>query len=199
MVVCRPVVVPFEFDGVNESRYVAADDPAFVMRMSDRNGTTPSTCATAGTINASLGGGAVFADPFTGVTRLIDTVVLLLRESFGTTVPFAAGALTVIVPVLAPTKRLLGSPRTVRVTVPSVRTVPEVGVTVRYGLSVVTVNAAPGIRPENVTVCVTWLVLPNGTMMSKSRDVAGCCGRTTICAEGPNDPADPPQETGRTR
>src|SRR6266852_504757 len=121
------------------------------MRMSDRNGTTPSRCATAGTIRASLGGGAAFGPPATGVTRLIDTVVLLLRESFGTGIPFPLGSVMLTVPVFAPTGRLPGLPRTVTVTLPSLRVVPVAGVTVRCGLSVDAVKAAFGVRPVNVT------------------------------------------------
>src|SRR5438093_47149 len=169
------------------------------MRTSDRNGTTPSRCATAGTINASFGGGAVFATPLTGVTRLIDTVVPLLRASFGMVDIFPPATLIETVPVFAPTRRLLGAPRTVTVTLPSLRVVPLDGVTVRYGLSVVAVNEAFAVKPVKVTSCDTCAVLPSGTMTSKSRDVDACCGRMTICVEDANDPDDPPQETGRTR
>src|SRR5438445_3046118 len=169
------------------------------MRTSDRNGTTPSRCATAGTINASGGGGAVFAVPLTGVTRLIDTVVLLLRASFGTIPLFPPATEIDTVPVFAPTGRVLGAPRTVTVTLPSLRVVPLDGVTVRYGLSVVAANDAFGVRPVKVTSCDTRAVLPSGTMTSKSREVDACCGRMTICVEDANDPGEPPHETGRTR
>src|SRR5438128_3034619 len=199
MVVCLPLVVPSVADGVNESRYVAAATPPFVMRMSERNGTMPSRCATAGTISASLGG-APFGVAVTGVTRLIETVLLVLVTSLFDGAPLPLETVSKTVPVFAPTGRLPGLPVTVTVTVPFAGTVPDAGLSVRYGLSVAALNVAPGGNPVKLTCCVTCaVVVPSGTTRSKSFDVAACCGTTTICAVGPNVPATPPQETGRTR
>src|SRR6266545_7692493 len=160
------------------------------MRTSDRNGTTPSRCATAGTIRASFGA-EPFGVAFTGVTRLIETVVLLLRLSFGIGKPLLLDVVMLTVPVFAPTGRPLGLAFTVTVTVPSLRTAPVDGVTVRYGLSVVTLNVAFGVRPVNVMSWDTCAVVPRGTTRSKSREVGACCGRTTICVDDPKEPGEP--------
>src|SRR2546423_2573555 len=125
------------------------------MRTSEWNVAAPSRCATAGTMSASLGGAPLRLE-LTGDTRLTDTVVLVLRESFGTIRPFPPGPvalfrLIVTVPVFAPDCSPVGFALTVNVTVPLLRTTPDAGVTVRNGSSAFAVNAALGVRPLNVT------------------------------------------------
>src|ERR1043166_4513803 len=100
------------------------------MRTSERNVAAPSRWATAGTINASPGGGA-FGLELTGAARLIVTVVLVLRESFGVIRPLPPGALLTLidtVPVFAPTGMVLvGVAFPVTVPAPLLPTRPDAG------------------------------------------------------------------------
>src|SRR2546423_7298418 len=107
---------------------------------------------------SALGGGSPFPAGPTGVTRLTET-------DFDASVdPFA---LTVSVPVFAPGGRFEGFAVTVTV-VPFGPIVPELGETVRYGLSVVAVNPTScaclffDTGPGKNTFIDTRVVLPTG-------------------------------------
>src|SRR5262245_28617132 len=132
---------------------------------------------------SALPGGKVLPDCPTGVTRLIDTGTFVV----------APPLVTLTVPVFAPGGRLPGVAVTVRLTVPDAGTLPDDGVTVRYGLSVFAVNVAssavlPLAFSRTATGTSTGAVVPKGTTASVPRAVVGgadCTTMVTMSESGP--------------
>src|SRR4051794_19360447 len=107
------------------------------MRTSDTNLPMPSACATAG-ITSVFGGGLLsFGVGVTGVTRLTETGIVVVRDA---NAPLPAGVVVVIVSVvsLEPIGIFVRSTENVAV-VPCAPMTPLEGVTVTYGLSAVIV------------------------------------------------------------
>jgi hypothetical protein len=109
---------------------------------------------------------------------------------------FAPFDCTVSVPVFAPGGRPVGFAVTVTV-VPPGGMVPEEGETVRYGLSVVAVNATSSafalLGASMWTGMLTGVVLPSGAVASAERPVAGCCTCTVVPTTADNGPGEPLQ------
>src|SRR4051794_2101491 len=162
--------VPSVRVGVKVSWYVVRAVDAFVRRTSEKNGlVAPLTCVTTGMISA-LFGGSDLLPAATGVTRLTDS---------GTLTTVLPPEVTVTVPVFAPGGRLVGFAVTVTV-VPPGGIVPEDGVTVRYGLSVVALKpvSSDPVLPDGpgMKICaVTGCVEPNAVTMSAFFAVDGIC------------------------
>src|SRR5258707_12063098 len=99
----------------------------------------PSACATAGMISAS-GGGVLLGEGRVGVTRLTETVVVLVLVAWGVTRELLDSALVVMAtpPTVVPIASWLVSTVMVRL-MPPAGTIPEDGVTVmndRFGVAV---------------------------------------------------------------
>src|SRR5438093_4983202 len=144
-------------------------------------------------MTSALEGGSVVEPGVTGVTRLTVTdfvaIVAPLEATFN-------------VPVFAPGGRPDGFAVTVTV-VPPAGIVPDDGVTVRYGLSVVAVNGTssaclpPGEGMK--TFMVTGAVLPRGAVASPERPVIVGIVCTTAATVAELVPGAPLHETARTR
>lgn len=147
----------------------------------------PATCVTIGMISA-LPGGKVFPCGATGVTRLIDT---------GTFAVCPVLVVTVTVPVFAPGGSEPGEAVTVTSTLPLGGTVPDGGLALRYGLSVLTANVAlssalaPAAASFTCSGTSNGVLVPNGTTASVPRAVDGGAACTTIETVDENGPVEP--------
>src|SRR5687768_1246737 len=147
-------------------------------------------------------GGVVFGPGATGVTRLMETGMLSVVVPLVLTPPFTPSVfvVTINVPVLAPGAREVGLAVTVT-TRPCAGSSPELGVTVRYGWSVVAVNVvtAAVCVPGMSTCSPTGVVLPNGTAISALSEEGGAAAWTTVCVTCDVPGVPPVQCVGRTR
>src|SRR5438132_13635435 len=101
-----------------------------------------------------LGGGPLLPPVVTGVTVETETEVLLFGATSAGPTLLAPAYVTTTVAVLVPSFSALGSYVTVSV-IPAGPIVPDDGVTVAHGLSVVAVKLTAGVLPAMKTLCAT--------------------------------------------
>jgi hypothetical protein len=165
IVLWLPVCVPSVPEGVKLSEYFIVFAVRLVMRMSDSNSESfaPCACPTTGKISAS-GGGVPLPAGDTGVTRLIETGMVLSVVAF-VCGPLAEAVLYVIftVPVFVPRLSTLGSAVTVSV-IPSAGSAPDDGDTVSHGLSTVATKVVGSVAPGRKSVCTTFPSAPTSVL-----------------------------------
>src|SRR5438132_2597158 len=111
------------------------------------------------------GGGVFFPVDETGVTRLTETGTFAGATPSDLSRPVdPLPYVRRIVPVLVPRWRAAGSDVTVNVT-PSGPSVPDVGLTVSHGLSVLAVKVTGGFCPGTKTCCAIPFSVPTSTVV----------------------------------